>query len=135
MEYSLSGSISMQNIALTSSTLDAASGVSSLTNENLLNAYGEHMCAEGFSWRARQLMFCTAKQFLHWWRTQDDTEGKHISIVADNEAAQWELRETYLRHACMDRDLRSIERAHLNHFLHYLSSLNPIQPACPIPRQ
>jgi hypothetical protein len=83
MESSLLGSISMQNIALTSSTLDAVSGVSYLTDENLLNAYGEHMCAEGFSWRARQLMFFTAKQFLHWWRTQDDTEEKQISAVAD----------------------------------------------------
>lgn len=127
----------MEDVSLSFPTWYAASGASYAAGNELLDGYAEQMRAEGVSWRDRRWRLDTAKQFLRWWVNQDHEEAYRILSAADDgrsiDAAEWELREAYLRHACADRDLRSGERAQLNHFLHYLSAREPIgiMASCP----
>lgn len=129
-----------------SSTPETISDPLPLAEASLLNAYQEQMYAESVPWQEREMRLNSAEEYLQWCRPRERT--KEDSIVfgpvewITDETAEWNLRETYLRHAYPERDFRAIKRAHLNHFLRYLSLIhaggpyylieqNPKQSAAP----
>jgi hypothetical protein len=94
--------------------------------EKLLNRYSAHLLADEVPWSKRTLMLDAARQFLDWWREQYGDDKRPACLAAENrsghESLWYTLRETYLRCACPDRDLREAERALLNPFLRFIDA-------------
>jgi hypothetical protein len=96
----------------------------------LLDRYCAHMLAEETPFRKRTLMLSTAAEFLIWWRTLyvgAEYEIEDRAGSRPNEESAWpHLRESFLRFACPDRDLRQEQRTYLNQFLRFVQA----EPEC-----
>lgn len=67
-----------------------------------------------------------ARQFLDWWRERYGEDKYHACPAAENRSdheSLWSvLRETYLRYAWPDREMREGERGLLNPFLRFIDA-------------
>ncbi|MDB5762987.1 MAG: hypothetical protein JWQ21_1982 [Herminiimonas sp.] len=121
-----SNGAAMKAIDIPPAALEKTSSPSCATDESLLKHYSECMIADGLLWRKRAFMLNTAQEFIHWWRKHYVGDECRIFTIVDNrpadESVWWDLRETYLRNACPDHQLRVVERAGLNRFLRFIAA-------------
>lgn len=88
-----------------------------------MEMFDEHLQSKGLPYSERHAMLLTAKQFTCWCEARCREGSRVVATFAydlDGNSEEWTLRETFLREAIPDHDLRHIERARLIRYLNYL---------------
>jgi hypothetical protein len=118
--------VTMENTDFSATNFESLSDSPKPADAKLLNRYSAHLLTDEIPWRRRTLMLEAARQFLDWWRERYGEDKYHACPAAENRSdheSLWSvLRETYLRYAWPDREMREGERGLLNPFLRFIDA-------------